>query len=76
MSAPASSSPAAVFDPAAPKGSCRAVSRLAMISPATSPPYMARPPSSGVGLVWVSLALGSWIAWVAIATRRTNGVSR
>src|ERR1700732_4398984 len=52
--APASSSPIAVFDPAARNGSCREVSRLATISPATSPPYMASPPSSGGGSGWVS----------------------
>ena len=56
---PASSSPASVLDPAAWKGSCRKESRLAISSPATSPPYMARPPSSGVGSVCVSLARGS-----------------
>ena len=56
---PASSNPAAVFDPAAWKGSCREVSRLATMSPATRPPYMASPPSSGVGSVWVSRARGA-----------------
>ena len=73
---PASSSPAAVFDPAARKGSCRNVSRLASSSPATRPPYMASPPSSGVGSVCVSLGRGACIAWVATAPRRTSGVSR
>ena len=73
---PASSSPASLRDPAVRKGSCTKDSRLASSSPATSPPYMARPPSSGVGSVCVSLARGSCIARVAIATRRTSGVSR
>src|ERR1022692_137189 len=73
---PASSSPAAVLDPAVWKGSCRKDSRPAISSPATRPPYMARPPSSGVGAVWVSLARGSCIVRVPTATRRTNGTSR
>ena len=57
-------------------GSCTKESRLATSSPATRPPYMARPPSSGVGVTCVSLARGSCIAWVRNAIRRTSGVSR
>src|ERR1700722_14171087 len=45
---PASSSPASVRDPAVLKGSSKTESPLAVSSPATSPPYMASPPSSGV----------------------------
>jgi hypothetical protein len=72
---PASSSPASLRDPAW-NGSCKKESRLATSSPATRPPYMARPPSSGVGVTWVSLARGSCIARVRKAIRRTSGVSR
>jgi hypothetical protein len=56
---PASSRPAWLRDPAVRNGSCTKDSLLASSSPATSPPYMARPPSSGVGSVCVSLARGS-----------------
>ncbi len=73
---PASSSPVWLRDPAVRNGSCTKESRLAISSPATRPPYMARPPSSGVGVTWVSLARGSCIAWVRTAIRRTSGMSR
>ena len=73
---PATSRPASVLDPAVLNGSSKTESRLAMSSPATRPPYMASPPSRGVGVVWVSRARGSCIARVPTATRRTNGTSR
>src|SRR5579859_7760970 len=75
-SPPASSSPSWVREPAAWNGDCMNGSRLATSKPATRPPYIASPPSRGVGSVWTSRSLGLAIAPVVTATRRASGTSR
>ena len=69
----ASSSPCAIRVPA--KTLFRGGSWAATSSPAARPPYIASPPSSGIGTTWTSRSRASCMAPTRIALRRTSGVS-
>src|SRR5579875_1024806 len=73
--APAATCPASLLTGPSPHRSSTTPTAT-MSPPATSPPYMARPPSSGIGTTWTSRSRAACIAFAAIAPLRTSGVSR
>jgi hypothetical protein len=54
----------------------RKASLLARSNPAARPPYMARPPGSGIGVTCTSRARAVCSTPAPMAARRINGVSK